>query len=151
MVSNAPTSKFLNKFEKTRVDSEIPFSYIIFRQVDRVLDAQTHGTQSFLAGVEALETPILPKADKEYNDNILKIEDAYEKRIKQITKGRNEISDPKDEYNLGVAAYEKAKMKFREIMRLIDRVGMYPKSTGSYTDEGDDLPDDAFDDVIEDD
>lgn len=139
--------KFFNKFQKNKIDSELPFSYIIYRQIDRILESQTVQSLAFMSAVEALESPLIfyISENKEFETDLKKIEDEYEKKVKTILKGKSEVTDPRDLDKLNIAAYEKAKLKFRSLMKIIGKEGMLPGRSKNFVDEGLDMPEEDLD------
>lgn len=139
---------FFKKFQKNKIESELPFSYIIYRQIDRILESQTIQSSAFMSAVEALESPLIfyISENDEYEEELKKIESEYNKLVKNILKGKSEVTDPRDLDKLNIASYEKAKLKFRYLMKIIGKEGMLPGRSKNYVDEGLDIPGDVDND-----
>lgn len=103
------------KFDKVKLEEEMPYPYLVFKQLDRVAKSLTEGTIEFLRAVEATEILISPFEDKEYEKEIKELDAAYDDRVKKIQRGRSQITDPVDETKVAVASYEKAWLKLNGI------------------------------------
>lgn len=118
-------------FKKEQLEEEIPYSWLVFTQLDRVFDAMTERKATFLTAVEASEMSITPFVDDKYLEDSQRLEEEYSRKLRSI-QGKRAVMNLDDEDKMTVAAYEKAKIKQKMIMRLIGRIGMLPKTLKAY-------------------
>lgn len=118
------------KYEKNKelVSEDIDYSKLIFWQIDRILKAITEYNENCIIGVDALEIALTHHHDDIFFEELQEIDDWYKKQANKVqVMGRISTRDH-DQLN-----FLKAKKKFRAIMRLIDRIGMFPeKETEQY-------------------
>lgn len=114
----------------SKMKNELPFPYMVYRQIDRVLEDLSNG-KPFEAwfSASALKALMLPKI-REHSDYFKFSEDIKKKIEKEVAKASPGDEEDKARYN-----YMRSLIMLEEVMGIIDKCRMLPEQ-GILGEEG---------------
>ncbi len=112
-----------------RVSEDINFVKLVFLQMDRILKAITDHNPNCIIGVDALETVLTHHHDDTFFKDLETIQREYKIEVR-----KNEVMGKIAPDTLLKIDFIKAKKKFRAIVRLMDRVGLFPEKEAEWVE-----------------
>ncbi len=112
---------------------QIEREWLLFKQINRINEAQSVGSMFFIAAVETLEINLWPELqrsmNKDFRENIVSIETKLQKEVSLIRPTSRGL-DPREKRNM--LLFEAAKSKFKILMLLMDKENLLPIKKANY-------------------
>ena len=121
-------------------DSNVSLNSLLLWQIDRCTLSHSAENPCFCTSVKALEILIVHLQDKDWNDGIKPLNKWHDEKIDDWnTKWSGKLATSKDAlYEMSKIENKFAEKKFEEIMKLLNRKGMFPKEKKEYDEVDDD-------------
>lgn len=108
----------------------IDFPRIIFAQVNECRKAISEGTrEKYIRNVCVLDDLLCSDYDNEYKENVEKINKKYSPKMKGLHNPFG-LHNPIDKIKITSTMFDYCREMFRELVKLIDRVGYKPEKSG---------------------